>query len=95
MAESIDFVKKSLIRKSTADSNSNTLDYGKLPPQVKELEEAVLGAVMIEQTAVNDVIDILKNESFYVDAHQRIWRAIRMLYEHQSPIDLLTVTEQL
>lgn len=68
---------------------------GKLPPQVKELEEAVLGAVMIEQNAINEVIDILKEESFYVDAHQRIWRAIKLLYQNQNPVDLLTVTEQL
>lgn len=73
----------------------NMLDYGKLPPQVKDLEEAVLGAVMIEQNAINEVTDILKDESFYVDAHQRIWRAIRMLFQNQAPIDLLTVTEQL
>ena len=93
MAEPIDIVKKSLIRKSTPEVNMS--DYGKLPPQVKELEEAVLGAVMIEQNAINEVTDILKDESFYVDAHQRIWRAIRMLFQSQAPIDLLTVTEQL
>ena len=93
MAESIDIVKKSLSRKSTPDAN--VLDYGKLPPQAKELEEAVLGAVMIESNAMTEVGDILKDESFYVDAHQRIWRAIRMLYQNQAPIDLLTVTEQL
>lgn len=93
MAEPINIVKKSLSRKST--SESTLLDYGKLPPQVRDLEEAVLGAVMIEQNAINEVIDILKDESFYVDAHQRIWRAIRMLFQNQAPIDLLTVTEQL
>ena len=93
MAEPIDIVKKSLIRKSTPEVNMS--DYGKLPPQVKELEEAVLGAVMIEQNAINEVIDILKDESFYVDSHQRIWRAIRLLFQNQAPIDLLTVTEQL
>jgi replicative DNA helicase len=93
MAEQVEFVKKSLIRKSSGDLNIS--DYGKLPPQVKELEEAVLGAVMIEQNAINEIIDVLKEDSFYVDAHQRIWRAIRMLYENQAPIDLLTVTEQL
>ena len=40
----------------------NMSDYGKLPPQVKDLEEAVLGAVMIEQNAINEVTDILKDE---------------------------------
>ncbi len=93
MAEPIEIVKKPLFRKSTPDVN--VIDYGKLPPQVKELEEAVLGAVMIEQNAITEVFDILKDESFYIDAHQRIWRAIRLLYQNQAPIDLLTVTEQL
>ena len=93
MADPLEIVKKPLFRKSTPDVN--VLDYGKLPPQVKELEEAVLGAVMIEQNAITEVFDILKDESFYIDAHQRIWRAIRLLYQNQAPIDLLTVTEQL
>ena len=93
MAEPVDIIKKSFQRKSTSETNS--IDYGKLPPQVRDLEEAVLGAVMIEQNAINEVIDILKDESFYVDSHQRIWRAVRMLFQNQAPIDLLTVTEQL
>lgn len=89
----MEIVKKSLIRKPSPETN--TLDLGKLPPQVRELEEAVLGAIMIEQNAINDVVDILKDDSFYVDAHQRIWRAIRLLNQNQAPVDLLTVTEQL
>jgi replicative DNA helicase len=93
MANPIDIAKKSFVRKSTAELNA--IDFGKLPPQVKELEEAVLGAVMIEENAINEVVDILKDESFYVDAHQRIWRAIRLLFQNEAPIDLLTVTEQL
>ncbi|MBL0309306.1 MAG: replicative DNA helicase [Bacteroidetes bacterium] len=93
MAEPVEIIKKSILRKSSVESN--VLDYGKLPPQAKELEEAVLGAVMIEESAIDPIIDILKEDSFYVDAHQRIWRAIRTLFNNQSPIDLLTVTEQL
>ena len=93
MAEPIDIVKKSLIRRTHSENAS--LDYGRLPPQAKELEEAVLGAVLIEKDAIEDVIEFVKDEVFYVDAHQRIWRAIRMLYEKSQPIDLLTVTQQL
>jgi replicative DNA helicase len=93
MAEpNLNIAKKALGRRTT---ENNPVDFGKLPPQVKELEEVVLGAVMIEENAINEVVDILKDESFYVDAHQRIWRAIRMLFQNQAPIDLLTVTEQL
>ena len=87
--ESVDIIKKGL-RKSNSD-----IDFGKLPPQAKEIEEVVLGALMIEEKAINDVIDILKDETFYVDAHQRIYRAITFLYQINSPIDILTVSEQL
>ena len=81
--------------KSLSSDAQNVMDFGKLPPQAVDLEEAVLGAVMIEKDAINEVSDLLKEESFYVDKHQRIWRAIRTLDQKQSPIDLLTVTEQL
>lgn len=90
----VELVKKSLVRKPTADGAS--LDYGKLPPQAKELEEAVLAAVLIEAGAIHDVVEIIKTEDvFYLDSHQRIWRAIKALHLSHSPIDLLTVTEQL
>ncbi|GAA4409607.1 replicative DNA helicase [Nibrella viscosa] len=68
---------------------------GKLPPQATDLEEAVLGALMIEKDALSAVIDILKPESFYKEAHQRIYNAILTLFSDSEPIDLLTVTAQL
>ena len=68
---------------------------GKLQPQALELEEAVLGAMMMEQAAVNSVIDVLKPESFYRDAHRRIYAAIVDLFHASEPIDILTVTEAL
>ena len=49
----------------------STMINGKVPPQAKDLEEAVLGAVMLEKGAFDTVIEILKPECFYVDAHQR------------------------
>lgn len=73
---------------------SNLL-YGKIPPQARELEEAVLGAILIEKDAISYVSDILKPESFYVDAHSTIFRAIQDLFGKSQPIDLLTVTEEL
>ncbi|MDB5228904.1 MAG: replicative helicase [Bacteroidota bacterium] len=73
---------------------SNLL-YGKIPPQARELEEAVLGAILIEKDAISYVSDILKPESFYVDAHSTIFRAIQELFGKSQPIDLLTVTEEL
>src|SRR6202012_640403 len=68
---------------------------GKLPPQAVDLEEAVLGALMLEKDALSSVIDILKPEVFYKDNHQKIFSAIRYLFEKTSPVDILTVTAQL
>ncbi|WP_375434028.1 replicative DNA helicase [uncultured Hymenobacter sp.] len=68
---------------------------GKLPPQALELEAAVLGALMLEKDALTTVIDILKEQSFYKDGHQRIFKAILNLFDKSEPIDILTVTHEL
>lgn len=68
---------------------------GKIPPQALEFEEAVLGALMIEKAALSEVIDMLQPESFYRDAHQKIFLAVRTLFDKSEPIDILTVTNQL
>jgi len=70
-------------------------DLGKIPPQATDLEEAVLGALMLEREAVNEVIDILKPESFYKESHQKIFSAIHDLFQRSEPIDILTVTAEL
>ena len=75
--------------------NNNSLATGKLPPQARDLEEAVLGALMLEKDALSSVIDVLKPEVFYVESHQKIFNAIRVLFEKTSPVDILTVTAQL
>ncbi len=80
-------------RKSTLDLG--TMVYGKVPPQAKELEEAVLGAIMLEKTAFDAVVEILKPECFYVEAHQRIYSAMQSLSNKSQPIDILTVAEEL
>ena len=76
-------------------AKQNVPDTGKLPPQALDLEEAVLGALMLEKEAVNDVIDILSKESFYKEDHQSIYAAILNLFQNSEPIDILTVTEEL
>lgn len=68
---------------------------GKLPPQAIDLEEAVLGALMLEKNALSEVIDILVPDSFYKESHQKIFEAIHNLFQKTSPIDLLTVTAEL
>ena len=71
------------------------LEQGKLPPQAIDLEEVVLGAMMIDKKGVDDVIDILHADVFYKPAHQHIYNAIFRLFENSEPIDILTVTNQL
>lgn len=72
-----------------------TTVFGKVPPQAKELEEAILGAVMIQKGAFDEVSSLLKPESFYVDAHQLIFRAMQSLNLKGQPLDILTVSEEL
>lgn len=70
-------------------------ETGKLPPQAPELEEAVLGALMIEKDAYGTVADLLRPEVFYNDKHRLIFEAIRALAAKEEPIDLMTVGEKL
>ena len=80
-------------RKSSLDLS--TMVYGKVPPQAKDLEEAVLGAIMLEKNAFDTVAEILKPECFYVEGHQRIFRCMQNLAQKSQPIDILTVVEEL
>ncbi|NTW31732.1 MAG: replicative DNA helicase [Bacteroidetes bacterium] len=84
-------------RKRTKKPNAplSFQEHGKLPPQAIDLEEAVLGAIMLEKDALSAIIDILKPEVFYKEAHQRIYKAILDLFNKSEPIDILTVTSQL
>ena len=81
-------------RKTSLDVS--TMIYGKIPPQAREIEEAVLGALMLEKSAFDNVIDVnLKPECFYVEAHQIIFQAMQDMQQRGVPIDILTVVEEL
>jgi replicative DNA helicase len=80
---------------SFSRSNAIPVDMGKLPPQATELEEAVLGALMLEKDAAIAVLDILQPQSFYKDAHQKIYQAVMDLSMADKPIDMLTVSDEL
>ncbi|MDR3329630.1 MAG: replicative DNA helicase, partial [Prevotellaceae bacterium] len=82
-------------RKAEVSVATVGLELGKVPPQALDLEEAVLGAAMLEKDAVLEAIDILKPESFYKDAHQKIFRAITALAYLSEPVDIYTVTQAL
>ncbi len=68
---------------------------GRIPPHDKDIEEAVLGALMLEKDAYATVCDILKPDSFYEPVNRKIYEAIQTLGVQQMPVDMLTVTEQL
>lgn len=69
--------------------------YGKIPPQSIDLEESIIGAILLEKNAYYDVCEILKNEVFYKETHQKIYKAFEYLDSKNMPIDLLTVIDYL
>ncbi len=87
--------KKRIVGSKSAANTFQAQQFGKLPPQAIDLEEACLGALMLEKDALTKVIDILTPESFYKDSHRLIFQAIRRLFERSEPIDILTVTNEL
>ncbi len=72
-----------------------SMNGGNKPPQAVELEEAVLGALMLDLNALNTAIEMLHEEYFYKPEHRVIFRAIFKLFEMNQPVDMMTVTEQL
>jgi replicative DNA helicase len=88
-------INKDRKQKRRSSLDLGTMVYGKVPPQAKDLEEAVLGAIMLEKNAFDTVIEILKPECFYVEAHQRIFMSMQSLANKSQPIDILTVAEEL
>ena len=88
-------VKPRRNKPSTYTQPKQGLEHGKVPPNATDLEEAVLGALMLESDALNDVVEILKPESFYRIEHQKIFEAIIALFGENQPVDILTVTSWL
>ena len=72
-----------------------TNEAGKLPPQAQELEDSVLGALMIEKDAYGTVADLLRPEVFYKDQNRLVYEAIRELVGKDQPIDMLSVGEKM
>ncbi|MGB2475577.1 MAG: replicative DNA helicase, partial [Flavobacteriaceae bacterium] len=87
--------RKPKIAPAVTNAGVVNLAKGKIPPQALDLEEAVLGAMLIDKKGVDEVIDILQVDAFYKEAHQHIFAAIHQLFETSEPIDLLTVSAQL
>ena len=84
-----------LLSSKSVNKGIFNLDSGRIPPQAIDLEEAVLGAMLIDKKGVYEVIDILQKDAFYKESHQNIFEAIYSLFQSSEPIDLLTVSAML
>jgi replicative DNA helicase len=67
----------------------------RLPPQSRDAERSVLGSMLRDNGVIGDVIQLVRDESFYLDAHQRIYQAIRTIYDRGHPVDLVMLAEYL
>ncbi len=88
-------IESSRKRTKQSGQTGGLWEHGKVPPQATDLEEAVLGAIMLEKDALTQVIDILKPEVFYKESHNIIFAAISRLFGKSEPVDILTVTNEL
>jgi len=95
MEEAVSKAPKKPVQKRTNNLTQQFIEHGKVPPQAVDLEEAVLGAMMLEKDAVTAVIDILQPKVFYKESHQKIFSAIQRLFGRSEPVDILTVTNEL
>ena len=83
-------------RAQFAKSNSYLeFEMGRIPPQALDIEEAVLGSLLLEKNALSSVIDLLRPEVFYKETHQYIYGAIADLFASSEPVDLITVMSKL
>lgn len=86
-------VKYGAIRKK--ETNLNTITNGKIPPQAIDLEEVIIGSILIDKRGILEVADILLPEMFYKQEHSLIFVAVMTLFNNGEPIDLLTVSNEL
>ena len=87
--------RKNNLKAVKGDKDFASLHLGRIQPQAIPLEEAVLGALMLDKDAFSIISSILTAESFYLPAHQIIFDAILRLFNKSMPIDLLTVNEEI
>lgn len=76
-------------------TNIINTEKGKLPPQATEIEEAVIGAIMVDQNGLHQAMELLSTDVFYKEQNKSIFEAIAALYSRNEPIDLLTVSNEL
>ena len=71
------------------------LDAARIPPQALDAERSVLGAMLLSRDAIATAIQNLQEEAFYKDAHRKIWRVIIDLFDGSTPVDMVTLVEEL
>ena len=81
-------------RKKPRDPNA-PVNYDRVPPQAIDAEKSVLGAMLLSREAIGRVLGILDAESFYLDAHRKIYEVALELYDRNEPVDILTLSEEL
>jgi len=80
---------------NTRKQNGKSDPSGRIPPQAVDVEQSVLGAMLIEREAIPRAVEILPPDSFYTAKHQKIYLSILSLFERGNPVDLITLTEEL
>ena len=70
-------------------------EMGRIPPQAIDVEEAVLGAMLLEPLCVDEALEALTKKCFYVERHGLIFEAMAQLHNSNNPIDIITVTDKL
>jgi len=88
------FVKDVFAPKANTGRGSS-VSAGRIPPQAMDMEQAVLGALLLEKDALNKIIDVLRPDMFYKDAHRVIYESIFKLFQDSQPVDILTVKNYL
>ncbi|MEO6097263.1 MAG: replicative DNA helicase [Fibrobacteria bacterium] len=78
-----------------AESGGLRTSAFRVPPQAIEVEKHVIGALFLDAEALGEALEILKPEDFYLEKHQVIFEAVASLFEKNSPVDLITISESL
>ena len=87
--------KRAYKRRQADNLSAAATEMGNVPPQATDVEEAVLGAMMVNPDSVDTALDILNPKCFYDLRHRMIFEAIQELYTERTPIDMLTLVERL
>jgi len=86
---------KSIHMADSKKASQKSVSSERVPPQAQEVEQSVLGAMLLEREAIGKAIELIDESCFYNPAHQKIFSAVTSLYDRGEPADLVTLTEEL